>query len=102
MIYRLVVPPPPDGTEGEEELRVLQWHKAVGDRVSLDELLVELETSKAIVEVRARREAVLRQVLAATSGWVKAGETIALLSDTPDEAVDASAATEMQAHYEIT
>jgi pyruvate/2-oxoglutarate dehydrogenase complex dihydrolipoamide acyltransferase (E2) component len=101
MIYKLAVPPPQEG-EDLEELRVLQWHKAPGDRVALDELVVELETSKAIVEIRARREAVLRQVVVAGGDWTKPGEPIAFLADSADEAVDASAATEMLAHYEIT
>jgi pyruvate/2-oxoglutarate dehydrogenase complex dihydrolipoamide acyltransferase (E2) component len=52
MIYALAVPGP---IEDVEELRVLQWHGEPGTRFAAGEMIVELETHKAVVEVRARR-----------------------------------------------
>lgn len=41
----------PDLGEGLEEAEVVQWRVAVGDRVSVDQVVVEVETAKAAVEV---------------------------------------------------
>ena len=87
MIYFLAVPGP---IEDVEEVRVLEWHGAPGDAFAPGELIVELETHKAIIEVRAARPGVLRQILCAVGGWQQVGQPLAVLSDDPDEALPAS------------
>ncbi|SFK35466.1 2-oxoglutarate dehydrogenase E2 component (dihydrolipoamide succinyltransferase) [Methylocapsa palsarum] len=87
VIYQLVVPGP---IEDVEELRVLEWHGDVNQEFLVDELIVELETHKAIVEVRAGQRGFLRQVLGEAGSWEKIGKPLALLSDASDEAIPAS------------
>ena len=41
----------PDLGEGLAEAEVIAWHVAVGDQVTIDQLVVEVETAKAAVEV---------------------------------------------------
>jgi pyruvate/2-oxoglutarate dehydrogenase complex dihydrolipoamide acyltransferase (E2) component len=82
MIYKLVVPGP---IEDVEEVRVLEWHGEIGHAFARDALIVELETHKALVEVRAGQAGVLRQVLCDAGGWQAIGEVLAVLSDDPDE-----------------
>ena len=41
----------PDLGEGLTEAEVLQWRVAVGDLVEVDQVVVEVETAKAAVEV---------------------------------------------------
>lgn len=82
MIYQLVVPGP---IEDVEEVRVLEWHGAVGRVFAAGEMIVELETHKAVVEVRAGQRGVLRGVLCEAGDWQKVGMTLAVLSDDPDE-----------------
>ena len=41
----------PDLGEGLTEAEVVNWHVQVGDIVSIDQIVVELETAKAVVEV---------------------------------------------------
>lgn len=82
MIYRLVVPGP---IEDVEEVRVLEWHCKSGDAFVPGAMLVELETHKAVVEVRAAQPGVLRSVLCAAGAWQRIGETLAVLSDTAAE-----------------
>jgi pyruvate/2-oxoglutarate dehydrogenase complex dihydrolipoamide acyltransferase (E2) component len=84
MIYRLVVPGPIDDVE---ELRVLEWTGEVGRAYLPGELIVELETHKAVVEVRAGQPGILRAVLCASGDWEKVGCPLAVLSDSPDEAI---------------
>ena len=82
MIYSLRVPGPIDQVD---ELRVLQWHGAPGRSFAAGELMVEMETHKAVVEVRARQPGVLRSILIAEGDWEAVGRPIALLSDGADE-----------------
>jgi pyruvate/2-oxoglutarate dehydrogenase complex dihydrolipoamide acyltransferase (E2) component len=84
MIYSLAVPGP---IEDVEEVRVLEWHGDVGHSFQVGELIVELETHKALVEVRAGRPGVLRQILCAEGDWQALGQPLALLSDEPAEAL---------------
>jgi pyruvate/2-oxoglutarate dehydrogenase complex dihydrolipoamide acyltransferase (E2) component len=88
MIYGLIVP----GSFDEvTEMRVLEWHGQPGQDIAPGQLVVELETHKVVVEVRAGAHAILREILCAAGGWQKAGAPIAFLSDRPDEPLPASA-----------
>lgn len=82
MIYRLVVPGP---IEDVEEIRVLEWHRQVGAPVEAGVLLVELETHKAVVEVRLTRKAVLRRLVCREGEWQAIGKSLAYFSDTLEE-----------------
>src|SRR2546426_9552337 len=48
-----------------EEGRVVKWHKRDGDPVKTGETLAEVETDKAVMDLVARADGVLRQVAAA-------------------------------------
>jgi pyruvate/2-oxoglutarate dehydrogenase complex dihydrolipoamide acyltransferase (E2) component len=97
MIYQLVVP----AMGGVEELRVLQWHKAEGDTVDADQLVVELETDKAIVEVRSPRGCVLRKIGVTQGDWAKVGPPLAWFSDTADETLQTDKAGDFMPLWEI-
>ncbi|MCK5270767.1 MAG: hypothetical protein KAJ46_08285, partial [Sedimentisphaerales bacterium] len=43
--------PIPDQTT--EEVRIVQWKKSDGDTVKKDEIVLEVETDKSIIEVEA-------------------------------------------------
>ena len=99
MIYALAVPGP---IEDVEELRVLEWHGAPGTRYAAGELIVELETHKAVVEVRAGRPGVLRAILCPAGEWQSVGRTLALLGDDADEPLPAAdAATTFDVAFEV-
>jgi pyruvate/2-oxoglutarate dehydrogenase complex dihydrolipoamide acyltransferase (E2) component len=87
MIWKLVVPGP---IENVDELRVLEWHGGVGRNFVKGELIVELETHKAVVEVRAGQPGVLRRVLCEAGSWETIGNPLAVLSDDPVEPLPAS------------
>jgi pyruvate/2-oxoglutarate dehydrogenase complex dihydrolipoamide acyltransferase (E2) component len=86
MIYQLAVPGP---IEDVEEVRVLEWHGAVGKAIAPGDLIVELETHKAVVEIRAGQPGVLRAILSEAGGWQQLGKPLALLSDAADEPLTA-------------
>ncbi len=82
MIYLLTVPGPIDDVE---EIRVLEWHRDEGAALGRGDLFVELETSKAVVEIFSRQRAHLRRILCKPGDWQQLGKPIAVFSDSPDE-----------------
>lgn len=84
MIYALSVPTTIEDNEG---VRVLEWHATEGEGIAAGALLIELETHKALIEVRAGQDAVLRRRCVEEGGWCLLGARLALLSDTADEAL---------------
>jgi pyruvate/2-oxoglutarate dehydrogenase complex dihydrolipoamide acyltransferase (E2) component len=101
MIYQLTVPA---AVPGVEEIRILEWHKEPGAAIETGELIVELETHKAVIEVRAGQTGVLRQVLAQAGDWRTIGLPLALFSSEPDEALpsDSASAATMLVEFEVT
>ncbi|MQY26692.1 dihydrolipoamide acetyltransferase family protein [Nocardia aurantia] len=77
-----------------EEGVVVSWLKQVGDRVSRGEVLAEIETDKALMELEAYDDGVLERIVAEAGARVPIGTTIALLGDGTGSAVgpDVSAA----------
>ncbi len=100
MIYQLAVPGP---IEDVDEVRILEWQGDVGTTFAPGDLVVELETHKAVVEVRAGQPGVLRQIMCGPGIWEKIGMPLALLSDSPDEPLPTSSdgLTAVRVDFEI-
>ncbi|MBN9006614.1 MAG: hypothetical protein J0H40_14525 [Rhizobiales bacterium] len=100
MIYQISVPAVAD----VEEIRVLEWHGVVGHQFNAGDLVVELETHKAIVEVRAGQPGVLRKILSEAGKWQGIGLPLALLSDDDNEALPdgTDALKDLPVDFEIT
>ncbi len=60
----------PDGT-------IATWHKKVGDAVKRDELLVDIETDKVVIEVVSPADGLLQQILKKTGDTIVSNELIA-------------------------
>src|SRR5881296_3283799 len=75
-----------------EEGRVVKWHKRDGDPVKTGETLAEVETDKAVMDLVARADGVLRQVAAAEGQTVAVGSVVAVIA-APGEAITAAAAS---------
>jgi 2-oxoglutarate dehydrogenase E2 component (dihydrolipoamide succinyltransferase) len=67
---------------------IARWHKAAGDHVQRDELLVEIETDKVVMEVVAPESGVLVELLAAEGDTIFSEAVLAIL----DPAISATAA----------
>ncbi len=63
----------PDLGEGLEDAEVVTWHVAEGDRVELNQTLVEVNTAKALVEIPAPWEGVIEKLHAAEGDVVNVG-----------------------------
>src|ERR1700721_2124292 len=72
----VLVPPNEEGTRAT----VLKWGKRVGDAVTKDEPLVELETDKATVEIPAPASGILIEIIKQANAEGIPAEVIARLS----------------------
>ena len=69
----------PQLSESVSEATLLQWKKSAGDYVALDEVLIEVETDKVILEVPAPSEGALAQIVKPDGSTVVSGEVIAVI-----------------------
>ncbi|MEY4267621.1 MAG: Dihydrolipoyllysine-residue succinyltransferase component of 2-oxoglutarate dehydrogenase complex [Pseudomonadota bacterium] len=67
----------PQLSESVAEATMLQWKKRAGDTVAVDEILIEIETDKVVLEVPAPSAGVLVDILVADGGTVVADQLIA-------------------------
>ena len=80
----------PQLSESVAEATLLQWKKKVGDAVGQDEILIEIETDKVVLEVPSPSAGVLTEIVIADGGTVVAEQLIAKIDST---AVAAAAPT---------
>lgn len=64
----------PDGT-------IATWHKNVGDAVKQDELLVDIETDKVVIEVVSPSDGVLEEVIKESGDTIVSNEVIAKVKE---------------------
>ena len=63
-----------------EEGQIVRWLKAEGDAVSNGDILAEIETDKATMELVARGDGILRRILLAEGTAAPVGEVIAVIA----------------------
>jgi pyruvate dehydrogenase E2 component (dihydrolipoamide acetyltransferase) len=64
-----------------QEAEIVRWHKKEGEEVKKEELLLEISTDKANVEIGAPATGVLTQVASHEGEVVKVGQTIAYITN---------------------
>src|SRR5512134_281998 len=67
----------PQLSESVAEATLLQWKKKPGDAVAMDEILIEVETDKVVLEVPAPAAGVIKELVRPDGSTVTAGELIA-------------------------
>ena len=72
----------PQLSESVAEATLLQWKKKVGDAVAADEILIDVETDKVVLEVPAPSAGVLVDIVAADGATVMAEQLIARIDTT--------------------
>jgi pyruvate dehydrogenase E2 component (dihydrolipoamide acetyltransferase) len=71
-----------------EEGRLVKWNKNEGDQVKSGDVLAEVETDKAVMELVARGDGVLRKRIANEGDASPVGTLLAIIA-APDENIDA-------------
>jgi pyruvate dehydrogenase E2 component (dihydrolipoamide acetyltransferase) len=81
----------PKLSEAMETGKVIQWLKREGEAVKGGDVIAEIETDKANVEIEAFGSGVLRKIVVGPGGQVPVGDLIAIIAD-PAEDISAVAA----------
>ena len=68
-----------------EEGRLVAWHKQEGDAVRAGETLAEVETDKAVMELVARADGVLRKQMLAEGATVPVGALVAVIGGADED-----------------
>ena len=76
-----------------EEGQVVKWLKSEGDDVTSGEIIAEIETDKATMELIARGDGVLRAILVGEGGTAPVGEVIALIGAADEDISELQAAS---------
>src|SRR5688572_9420367 len=67
----------PQLSESVAEATMLQWKKKAGEAVAQDEILIEIETDKVVLEVPAPSAGVMAEIVVADGGTVVSDQVIA-------------------------
>ncbi len=86
----------PQLSESVAEATLLQWKKKPGEAVAQDEILIEIETDKVVLEVPAPSAGVLSEIIVADGGTVVADQVIAKI-DSEGKATVAAAPAKVSA-----
>jgi len=81
----------PQLSESVSEATLLTWKKKPGEAVTADEILIEVETDKVVLEVPAPASGVFTEIVRADGSMVVSGEVIARI-DTAGKAAAVTAA----------
>lgn len=86
----------PQLSESISEATLLNWKKQPGEAVEADEILIEVETDKVVLEVPAPASGVLSEIVKADGSTVASGEVLARI-DTEAKAAAVPAAAPAEA-----
>lgn len=78
---KIIEVPVPSAGESVTEAGVGEWYKKVGDSVSVDEAIVELETDKAAQEVMSPVAGKIVEVMSSTGDTVQVGEILVKIEE---------------------
>lgn len=67
--------------ESVADATVAAWHKKVGDKVTRDENLLDLETDKVVLEVPAPADGVLAEIMFQEGDTVRSGQLLAKIKE---------------------
>ena len=84
----------PTYPESVQEGSLATWHKQVGDSVNRDELIVDIETDKVVLEVVAPASGTISEILKAEGDTVLSNEVIARIEEGAVAAAPAAPAAE--------
>lgn len=82
----------PDAGEGLTEAEIVEWHVAPGDAVTVNQVLVEIETAKSLVELPSPWAGVVTRLLATPGDTVPVGTPIVEIDTDPTGATPADPA----------
>ena len=88
----------PELPESVADAVIANWYKQVGETIELDEVLVDLETDKVILEVPVIKQGVVKEILFSVGDTVTAGQLLAVIDDSVQ--AESTSTTESAANVE--
>jgi pyruvate dehydrogenase E2 component (dihydrolipoamide acetyltransferase) len=82
--------PLPDVGEGLTEAEIVQWRVAPGDRIALDQVFVEIETAKSLVELPSAFEGTVAELLVEEGRTVDVGTPILVIRTDAAEGISSA------------
>lgn len=79
----------PDAGEGLTEAEIVEWKVAVGDSVKVNDVILEVETAKSLVELPSPFTGVVTEIVGAEGDLVNVGEVIMVVDTDPNGAAPA-------------
>ncbi|QJC29505.1 dihydrolipoyllysine-residue succinyltransferase [Enterobacteriaceae endosymbiont of Plateumaris pusilla] len=76
-IINIIVPELP---ESVNNAIIIKWHKKLGDKIYLDDILVELETDKVVLEIPATNNGILNSILVENGNIVQSQQIIGTIN----------------------
>ena len=83
----------PDIGEGLVDAEIVRWHVAVGDVVSADDVLVEIETAKAVVEIPSPHAGTVLRLGGDEGATIEVGGVLVVIGEAGEVAAAAPAGT---------
>ena len=87
----------PQLSESVAEATMLTWKKKAGEAVAQDEILIEIETDKVVLEVPAPSAGVLAEIVVGDGGMVVSDQVIAKIDSAAKAAAPAAAPAQVAA-----
>ncbi len=76
----------PDIGEGLVDAEIVRWHVAVGDVVATDDVLVEIETAKAVVEIPSPHAGTVLRLGGDEGATIEVGEVLVVIGEEGESA----------------
>ena len=73
---------------------LIKWNKQVGDTIEIGDVIAEVETDKATMEMEAFDEGVLQEIIVVAGGKVDVGATLGIMLEEGEESGDPLASAE--------
>ena len=86
----------PDVGEGLSEGEIVHWHVAPGDRVAADQVIVDVQTDKAVVEIPAPVAGVIKRLGGKPGDMVPVGAMLAVIETEGADSPPAEAESEVE------
>ncbi len=78
----------PDLGEGLQEAELAKWNITVGDHVKQDQIIVSVETAKAIVDLPSPQDGVIQHIFGSTGDIIQVGDPLVEFSENQTETID--------------
>lgn len=88
----------PDAGEGLTEAEIVEWKITVGDSVKVNDVILEVETAKSLVELPSPFTGVVTEIVGQVGELVEVGQVILVVDTDPNGPVQAPLVDDSSAH----